>query len=312
MATGYSIHLGLNDFDYSVFGGLALFSSVNDAVDCQTLARARGFRSEDSWLLRDDEATFDRFRDVWDLVVALSRPKDTILLTWTTHGLTVGDTNQDESSGVDQAICLYDHVLIDDELFALLQKAEDRYICLIGGSCYAGGAASLAIDTMVLKTKSHNLRFDEGSKRRRARHQEVPEVPMAPVRILKPLALLPERAEAIRASQRAHIHSISTRSKRENKDELKPAGIALLAACKADQTAFDGESEYDNSIFIEGLLNVIPSSEKNIPFKQALRKVQAAVAAMLPDPELHVPALELFPEENFPDAFQKAGPFAIV
>jgi hypothetical protein len=140
MASGLSLHIGLNAVDPKHYSGWSgkLAGCEFDAKDMQALARKQKFASTTMRLTR--EATRDRvLADLKGIAMKLKK-NDIFFLTYSGHGGQVPNTGNDfEPDGFDETWCLYDGELIDDELYAALNKFQAGVrIVVLSDSCHSG------------------------------------------------------------------------------------------------------------------------------------------------------------------------------
>jgi len=146
MARGRSLHIGLNRIDPAHYGSDgALSGCLNDARDMGALAESQGYDPRISLL--DDKATVSAVKAAINEASAALEAGDIFLMTYAGHGGQVPDTNGDEGSdelggagdAKDETWCLFDRMLIDDELYALLGGfREGVRIVVISDSCHSG------------------------------------------------------------------------------------------------------------------------------------------------------------------------------
>lgn len=141
---GWSVHLGLNKVDAAHYGGEAeLFGCHFDTEDMERIAGERGF--EKRTMLLDEQATRDAVKEAIAAAAAELKAGDLFLLTYAGHGSQVPDFNGDEDDRSDETLCLYDGMLIDDELYELWSKfADDVRIVMISDSCHSGTVSRAA------------------------------------------------------------------------------------------------------------------------------------------------------------------------
>src|SRR5689334_22820 len=130
MATGISLHIGLNAVDpdhYSGWDG-SLMAGEADALDMQLIANACGFTSK---ILLTDKAT--RKNVIAAIVAAQKKLKDGdyFLLSFSGHGGQLPDLGTDEIDALDETWSLFDGQLIDDELYRLWAGFKDVRIFVI-------------------------------------------------------------------------------------------------------------------------------------------------------------------------------------
>jgi hypothetical protein len=135
---GWSLHVGLNKLDPAHYGGDApLYGCHFDAEDMERIAGERGFERRS--VLFDEQATRDAVRSTIAAAAAELKAGDVFMFSYAGHGSQVPDFNADEDDGADETLCLYDGMLIDDELYELWSGfAEDVRIVMISDSCHSG------------------------------------------------------------------------------------------------------------------------------------------------------------------------------
>ncbi len=175
MAKGKAVHIGLNHIDRAHYGTDGeLYGCHNDAHDMQKLARKLRYKTK---VLLDDAATVDGVKSELHRGGAELRPGDTFLLTYSGHGGQVPDTNGDEAAdplggagdGRDETWCLFDRMLVDDELYALFAGfASGVRIAVLSDSCHSGtvtrevelGGRCLPVKTLARVYKQHKQQYD--------------------------------------------------------------------------------------------------------------------------------------------------------
>lgn len=140
--TGISLHVGVNTLDTSHYGNeiAELDSCVNDAEAMQTLADRLGYRTS---LVADADAT------VANVTAAIRASADSLfsgdvfLFSFSGHGGQIPNTSSDEEpDGMDETLCLYDRMLVDDELHCLLGEFRAGVrIFIVFDSCHSATAA---------------------------------------------------------------------------------------------------------------------------------------------------------------------------
>lgn len=128
--------VGINDYPNPAnrLGGC-----VNDATDWWNVLTGQfGFEAV---RLLDGQATrkgiLARLREM----MCLTDPEDVLVFTYSGHGTTVPDHDGDEPDNVDEALYVYDGVLLDDELRDIFRRlvAGARLVCFLD-SCHSGTA----------------------------------------------------------------------------------------------------------------------------------------------------------------------------
>jgi lysophospholipase L1-like esterase len=135
---GWSLHIGMNQIDPGHYGDTGeLFACHFDAQDMARIAKQRGFKKVE--LLLDGQATREAVKELITQAADQLKAGDTFLFTYAGHGSQIPDFNADESDGADETLCLFDGMLIDDELYQLWSCfADDVRIVMISDSCHSG------------------------------------------------------------------------------------------------------------------------------------------------------------------------------
>jgi hypothetical protein len=137
MAIGISLHIGLNYIDPAYYGDEGRLSGCeNDANDCLSIAKSKGFSAT---RFLNKEATRTRVLQFIKKASTLLTTGDIFLISYSGHGSYRPDQNGDEIDQQDETWCLYDGMLIDDELKAVWTrfKAGVR-ILILSDSCHSG------------------------------------------------------------------------------------------------------------------------------------------------------------------------------
>ena len=135
---GWSLNIGMNKIDPGHYGDDGeLFACHFDAEDMARIARERRFEKVE--LLLDDQATREAVKASISDAADNLKAGDLFLFTYAGHGSQVPDFNADESDRADETLCLFDGMLIDDELYELWSRfADDVRIVMISDSCHSG------------------------------------------------------------------------------------------------------------------------------------------------------------------------------
>lgn len=259
-----SIHIGVNKVDPKEYGGWhgELLSCEADAAAMEELAAAQGIATRVP--LRNTEATYARVMAELQQAAAALTGGDYLLITFAGHGASYKEIpvyhpvqspsaespatespasivedplDPDEEDGRDEAWCLYDTYLLDDELHeALLGFAPGVRICVVSDSCFSGTV-----------TRGDKIGVGGASvpKAAAARANEAPA--------LRERRMPPRDADRLYRSQfrtkyRSHSAAVTTTRARRS-----AAQIVLLAACQDDQIAREGAA---HGLFTEMLLGV--------------------------------------------------------
>lgn len=218
-----SIHIGLNAVDPARYGGWdgQLLACEQDAMDMADIARRFGYGRRS--LLLTTEATRNIVLSELDDAAMLCRVGDTFLLTYSGHGTRVPDQNGDESDACDEALVLYDGLLLDDELWTRLAAFRlGVRVILISDSCHSATQARLLSAAAVIP---------------RGRIKAAPW-------------------SAARAYWDANADEHAMMQGVDHGDDAA-AELIQLSACRDDQTALDGDR---NGAFTEALLRAQPGA----------------------------------------------------
>ena len=212
-----SIHLGLNKVDPAHYGSEArLYGCINDARDMGELATSTGFTPAPP--LIDEGATVAKVKAAIRKAAAMLQAGDSLLVTYSGHGSQIPDANiGEELDHHDETWCLYDRMLLDDELAALWAKFK-RGVCItvLSDSCHSGTV-----------TRAPGF-APPGSAAAGRRPRLLPKECQAEYRKIQ---LKYGRKSSIRIS----------------------AAVILISGCQDDETSLDGDA---NGLFTENLLAV--------------------------------------------------------
>ena len=157
--------VGINNYVGSVND---LQGCVNDANDWDNLLRSFGFETE---VILDAQATKANIINKFDNLVTSAQAGDVIVFTYSGHGTSVMDTSGDEPDGYDEALYVYDGVLLDDALRASIQNLKSGvHLTVISDSCFSGTVTRLMAesDTRGKTRYVETDRVPPGTKRVRA------------------------------------------------------------------------------------------------------------------------------------------------
>jgi len=139
MSKSISIHIGMEYIDPEYYNGDdgKLETCGKDSLDMQDIAVAQNFES--TQLLLNEDATRETVKKAIELVSKTLTSGDMLFISYSGHGSLIPDSNSDEADAKDEAWCLYDGFLLDDELYALWTLfEEDVRIFMISDSCHSG------------------------------------------------------------------------------------------------------------------------------------------------------------------------------
>ncbi|MGH2720201.1 MAG: caspase family protein [Actinomycetota bacterium] len=153
MPQGLSLHIGLNEIDPAHYGTNGQLAGChNDARDMAAMAKAQGYQSLGTML--DGDATVKGLKTGITAAARKLDGGDIFFLTYSGHGGQVPDSNADERNDPlggagdrkDETWCLYDRMLVDDELYALFGGFRPGVrIAVLSDSCHSG-SVTRAVD----------------------------------------------------------------------------------------------------------------------------------------------------------------------
>ena len=146
----YSLHLGVSFVDTHHYGQ-RLMPLPCCRTDAEKMYQLMGLLQYDQRvILLDEDATTTNFTNQLYAWSKELKAGDILTITYSGHGSQVEDLNRDEESGEDQTWCLFDRMLIDDELrYVWREFAEDVNIFILLDSCHSGTGAKVAEPTAV-------------------------------------------------------------------------------------------------------------------------------------------------------------------
>lgn len=277
MATGLSLHLGLNAVDPKAYAGWSgpLSACEFDARDMAALAARQGFQSH---LTLTKQATRKHLLDLLKQAADRLQAGDFFFLSYSGHGGQVPDRGSEEADGQDETWCLYDGQLLDDELYyALSRFASGVRLAVLSDSCHSGtvlraappsmsSASTPAVRTRLMPAAVAQATYREHQAFYDGLNRELDAK-------WKGAAVDPDSALAgVRLSARA----------RKAVKSFKPAAL-LISGCQDRQTSGDGE--------------------RNGVFTEALRKVWADGKFKGSHADLHARILKRMPSDQTPNLF---------
>ncbi|MBV8076028.1 MAG: caspase family protein [Planctomycetaceae bacterium] len=138
---GIAMTVGLNRLDPDHYpGALPLRGCINDSIAIFELCRLQKFTCYKP-LLNENATAASVLEGIRNAAREL-KAGDLFLIQYSGHGGQVPDRNGDEADGLDETWCLYDRMLIDDELGRLWTEFADGVrILMISDSCHSGSVA---------------------------------------------------------------------------------------------------------------------------------------------------------------------------
>lgn len=140
-----AICIGINDYPGS---NNDLKGCVNDARNWMSLLKSYyGFTIEA--LLLDKDATKSAVKNALNKLITESKSGDILVVTYSGHGTSVSDTSGDEGDGKDEAWCMHDGYVIDDELQVIIAKLPAGVkLTVISDSCFSGTVTRSFMEAM--------------------------------------------------------------------------------------------------------------------------------------------------------------------
>jgi len=140
-----AICIGINDYPGTAND---LKGCVNDARNWANLLKSRyGFQINN--MLLDVGANKAAVIRALKELISSAVIGDNLVVTYSGHGTNVKDTNGDEEDCRDEAICLYDGYLIDDELRDIISKLPSGVkLTVISDSCHSGTVTRAFLSTL--------------------------------------------------------------------------------------------------------------------------------------------------------------------
>lgn len=159
--------IGLKSVDPTIYNGWEgdLIGPVNDIVALATIAAKEKYESTVIRLSQD--ATRENVLECLRTTQGIESG-GYIWIAFSGHGTLVYDQSGDESSGCDSAVCLYDGLLLDDDIHAELTKVQAGVHVLVTiDACHCGTALkdSYAIRQMPAKLRVRMSRTITKTKR---------------------------------------------------------------------------------------------------------------------------------------------------
>lgn len=139
-----AVCIGINNYP-GTFNDLN--GCVNDAKDWSALLQGFGFETS---IILDMQATWNNVKAALQGLIAATNAGDVAVFTYSGHGTQVTDRSGDESDPFDEAICLYDGNVVDDELRVILNGIHPQAtLVIISDSCFSGSVTRLAGEKAV-------------------------------------------------------------------------------------------------------------------------------------------------------------------
>jgi len=253
MASGISLHIGLNSVSAGAYGGWSgkLNACEADANDMDALAKSLGFRTTK---LLTRAGTRVKVLNAIKSAAAKLVSGDIFFLTYSGHGGQLPDMNGDENDNQDETWCLYDGELVDDEInWALCDFKSGVRVLALSDSCHSGTA------TKAIERKADSTTFDVAA-------QVLRNADGVAIRMMPPSYLL----GAYYRQKKAYDKVLKRPA-----PPVPKASVLLISGCQDDQTSADGDF---NGLFTGTLKKVWGSGA----FIGSYRDFHKAIVAKMP------------------------------
>lgn len=277
MAKGYSLNIGINKVDPNHYdnweGKLALCE--NDAKKFYSIAKSNNFICLDPILTEDAKA--EKIKNQILKIASKVEKGDIVFISYSGHGSSIKDLNQDEKDKRDETWCLYDRQLIDDEIYELLcQFVEGVRVFIVSDCCQSGTAVMTAN-----RTERMFASFIE--------QQGIVEKRM-------PIG----KSQIVFFKNQCLYENIGSTLDKEIKNKIK-ASVILISGCQDNQQAYLGWYEY--SEFTEKFVDVYNDGAFNGNYEDLRNRIVAQM------PNYQTPNYFTVGKEN--KDFEKQKPFTI-
>jgi metacaspase-1 len=133
-----AVCVGINNYPGS---SNDLQGCVNDANDWSALLNEHGF---ETGLLLDSQATRKNIKAALENLVLSAKQGDVVVFTYSGHGTQSLDLGGDEGDKYDEAIYVYDGMIVDDDLRVIIDKINPlATLVIISDSCFSGSVTRL-------------------------------------------------------------------------------------------------------------------------------------------------------------------------
>lgn len=275
-----SIHVGLNHVDAQRYGGWegVLSACEADATAMAALAEAQGIARP--MVLLTHDATHARLMAELAAAAAVLQTNDYLLLTFAGHGAWLDDCSMpfgsvaatlavtggsragqpgDEDDGRDEAWCLYDTYILDDELHdCFCRFAPGVRICVVSDCCFSGTV------TRGQSVPGGMLVFDSPRVQR--------EEPAGGRQRCMALRLANDvyQRDLLTIYQPRSLSIVGSRVRQPS------AHVVALSACEDDQAALEGER---HGLFTEHLLRIWSGGRYEGSHSEFITQIKAAMPA---------------------------------
>lgn len=224
----YAFAIGLNAVDPAAYGGWdgILNACENDALCINKIAMDRGF--EQNYLL-SSEATVKNVMETIYRLADTAVAGDLVLIHYSGHGGQVPDLSGEEKDGLDETWCLYDGMLLDDDLnFALAKFKKGVRVVVLSDSCHSGTVIKMAFMNEL-----------GGATSPKSRVKAAPQLVCREYTKANPV---------VKAAKRPRVR----------------ASVILISGCQDNQFSYDGAT---NGLFTGTLLQVYNNGQFKLGYR---------------------------------------------
>jgi hypothetical protein len=274
LAKEHVLLIGVDTYNF----GLTPIPGVKEDISMmKQVVHLLGYKYPNMTILSGKEATLSALRLEFLNLSNTVKPEDQVLIYFSGHGSQIKDTNNDEADGADEVLLLADsfvdfnenksqlnNVLVDDELYALLQQIPSQNLLLIVDACHSG---------TVNKTLFFNQPIGK-SQEKIFRYKGMPQ------------------------NIYSKVESTNTENDKtipkDIKNILQPENFIMLSAAHDDEPAI---STIQGSLFTRGILDVLLKVKEkgdNISLKQLKEEVKLFIYTTVKNEKLplyHSPQL---------------------
>ncbi len=243
MATGISIHIGLDHLDPEAYGGWVgtLGACENDAIAMEDVARDLGYRTQ---TFLSPEATAEAVFDAIGDAAASLRNGDICLITYAGHGGQFADLGGDEEDRFDETWLLYDREVLDDEIRVALSAFDAGVRAVVlSDSCHSGTVVRAIYEQLLDNAPVLRSTYDRVAPWLRSRSGIAN-------RALRLRGAPPEVQRQVLTTHRAQYEKI--RAKTPSRSEISlAASVILISGCQDNQ---ESAEENGHGVFTAALL----------------------------------------------------------
>jgi hypothetical protein len=166
-----AICAGINDYPGSVND---LQGCVNDATDWANLLQLNGFETK---IILNKQATRNALLTELENLIKEAEAGDVIVFSYSGHGTNVLDTSGDEEDSYDEALYVYDDIILDDEIREIIRGVKTGvHLVVIADSCFSGTVTRVAPKGKPRYVKTDDIPVNAKSKKRLLSDEDMVEI----------------------------------------------------------------------------------------------------------------------------------------